>query len=211
VYVSGDGTVANAAGAPPTSRRRRRVQDFASGDKVGYFGRGTVHRLTASGTVTAGDVVEGRRRRRRHPHAGHQRRPRLRRSPSPRPPTATPSRSWSSDMGTPTRPPPPPSAATSSRSAGSSRTRRWSRGACARCSSSATSPTLLLTGASGRQGGAVLYETGESIFSGDNPRAVLPGMEYPLTVQPRPAGVAGEDGQVGPGRPGHRRVRSSAS
>jgi hypothetical protein len=37
-------------------------------------------------------------------------------------------------------------------------------------------------------GGAVLYETGESIFSGDNPRAVLPGMEYPL-VQP-PTGQA---------------------
>lgn len=57
VYVSGDGTVANAATAAniPVGIAS---QDFASGDKVGYFGRGTVHRLTASGTVTAGDVVE---------------------------------------------------------------------------------------------------------------------------------------------------------
>src|SRR5690242_14563195 len=31
------------------------------------------------------------------------------------------------------------------------------------------------------QGGAVVYETGESIFSGDNPSAVNPGSEYPLT------------------------------
>lgn len=34
------------------------------------------------------------------------------------------------------------------------------------------------------EGGAVLYETGESIFSGENPRAVLPGMEYPLVSPP---------------------------
>jgi hypothetical protein len=33
-------------------------------------------------------------------------------------------------------------------------------------------------------GGAVLYETGESIFTTDNPRAVAPGMEYPLTTAP---------------------------
>jgi hypothetical protein len=31
----------------------------ASGDKVTVFARGTIHRLTASGAVTAGDVVEG--------------------------------------------------------------------------------------------------------------------------------------------------------
>lgn len=31
-------------------------------------------------------------------------------------------------------------------------------------------------------GGAVQYETGESIFTPDNPRAVSPGSEYPLTV-----------------------------
>jgi hypothetical protein len=33
-------------------------------------------------------------------------------------------------------------------------------------------------------GGAVLYETGESIFTTDNPRAVAPGAEYPLTSAP---------------------------
>lgn len=33
-------------------------------------------------------------------------------------------------------------------------------------------------------GGAVLYETGESIFTADNPRAVAPGSEYPLTTAP---------------------------
>lgn len=57
VYVSGDGTVANVATAAniPVGVAS---QDFASGDKVGYFGRGTVHRLVASGTVTAGDIVE---------------------------------------------------------------------------------------------------------------------------------------------------------
>jgi hypothetical protein len=34
------------------------------------------------------------------------------------------------------------------------------------------------------KGGAVLYETGESIFTTDNPRAVAPGAEYPLTTAP---------------------------
>lgn len=38
----------------------------------------------------------------------------------------------------------------------------------------------LLTGRFTVSGGAVTYETGESIFSGENPRAVAPGMEYPL-------------------------------
>jgi hypothetical protein len=33
-------------------------------------------------------------------------------------------------------------------------------------------------------GGAVLYETGESIFTSDNPRAVAPGSEYPMTTAP---------------------------
>lgn len=33
-------------------------------------------------------------------------------------------------------------------------------------------------------GGAVLYETGESIFTTDNPRAVAPGGEYPLSTAP---------------------------
>ena len=38
----------------------------------------------------------------------------------------------------------------------------------------------LLSGRFTVSGGAVTYETGESIFSGENPRAVAPGMEYPL-------------------------------
>jgi hypothetical protein len=33
-------------------------------------------------------------------------------------------------------------------------------------------------------GGSVLYETGESIFTTDSPRAVSPGAEYPLTTAP---------------------------
>jgi hypothetical protein len=33
-------------------------------------------------------------------------------------------------------------------------------------------------------GGSVLYETGESIFTTDSPRAVAPGAEYPLTTAP---------------------------
>lgn len=55
--VSGDGTVANAAAAADIIIGVA-SQDFASGDKVGFYARGTVHRLTASGTVTAGDIVE---------------------------------------------------------------------------------------------------------------------------------------------------------
>jgi len=42
----------------------------------------------------------------------------------------------------------------------------------------------LLTGRFQVSGGAVLYETGESIFTADNPRAVAPGAEYPLTTVP---------------------------
>lgn len=38
----------------------------------------------------------------------------------------------------------------------------------------------LLKGRFVAQGGAIMYETGESIFSGENPRAVAPGGEYPL-------------------------------
>lgn len=38
----------------------------------------------------------------------------------------------------------------------------------------------LLSGRFNVEGGAVTYETGESIFSGENPRAVNPGSEYPL-------------------------------
>lgn len=58
VYVSGSGTVANAAAAANIPIGVASQDAAASGDKVGVFGRGTVHRLTASGTVTAGDVVE---------------------------------------------------------------------------------------------------------------------------------------------------------
>jgi len=39
----------------------------------------------------------------------------------------------------------------------------------------------LLTGRFQVSGGAVLYETGESIFAPDNPRATAPGSEYPIT------------------------------
>lgn len=46
----------------------------------------------------------------------------------------------------------------------------------------------LLTGRYTVVGGAVQYETGESLFTADNPRAVAPGSEYPLTTAP--TGVA---------------------
>src|SRR5690348_15260938 len=42
----------------------------------------------------------------------------------------------------------------------------------------------ILTGRFQVSGGAVLYETGETIFTADNPRAVAPGAEYPLTTAP---------------------------
>lgn len=57
VYVSGSGTVANS-GAAANIPVGVAAFDAASGEKVTFFGRGTVHRLTASGTVTAGDTVE---------------------------------------------------------------------------------------------------------------------------------------------------------
>ena len=40
----------------------------------------------------------------------------------------------------------------------------------------------ILTGRYRAEGGAVLYETGESIFADDDPRAVAPGSEYPITT-----------------------------
>lgn len=40
----------------------------------------------------------------------------------------------------------------------------------------------LLSGRFNAVGGAILYETGEEIFPADDPRAVTPGGEYPLTV-----------------------------
>lgn len=42
----------------------------------------------------------------------------------------------------------------------------------------------LLTQRFNVEGGSVRYETGESIFSADNPRAVAPGAEYPITGIP---------------------------
>lgn len=57
VYVSGSGTVANSATAANIPIGVAAF-DAGSGDQVTFYGRGTVHRLTASGTVTAGDVVE---------------------------------------------------------------------------------------------------------------------------------------------------------
>lgn len=56
--VSGSGTVANATTAANIIIGIASQDAAASGDKVGVFGRGPVHQLTASGTVTAGDVVE---------------------------------------------------------------------------------------------------------------------------------------------------------
>lgn len=57
VYVSGSGTVANATTAANLIVGVA-AQDAASGEKVGYYSRGTVHRLVASGAITAGAVVE---------------------------------------------------------------------------------------------------------------------------------------------------------
>jgi hypothetical protein len=50
---------------------------------------------------------------------------------------------------------------------------------------------FLLTGRFNVEGGAITYESGEPIFTVDNPRAVAPGGEYPLTrVGGGPASVA---------------------
>lgn len=56
--VSGSGTVAPATQASHIIIGVAAF-DAASGDKVTVFGRGTIHRLTAAGTVTAAEVVEG--------------------------------------------------------------------------------------------------------------------------------------------------------
>lgn len=58
VCVSGDGTIANAVAAASLIIGVAAQDAAASGDKVGFFARGAVHVLTASGTVTAADVVE---------------------------------------------------------------------------------------------------------------------------------------------------------
>lgn len=60
----------------------------------------------------------------------------------------------------------------------------------------------LLKGRFVAQGGAIMYESGESIFSGENPRAVAPGGEYPLvSLGAGPASIAkttkwGQDTEV---------------
>lgn len=58
VYVSGNGTVATATTAANIIIGVAAFDVAASGDKVGVFGRGQIHRLTAAGAITAGDVVE---------------------------------------------------------------------------------------------------------------------------------------------------------
>lgn len=58
VYVSGDGTIANASANTQNPVGVAAFDVANIGDKVTYFARGTVHRLAASGTVTAGAVVE---------------------------------------------------------------------------------------------------------------------------------------------------------
>lgn len=59
IKVSGDGTVATAAAAADLIIGVAGTDAAASGDKVVAFFRGTVHRLTAAGAITAGQAVEG--------------------------------------------------------------------------------------------------------------------------------------------------------
>ncbi|HSV41494.1 MAG TPA: capsid cement protein [Nocardioidaceae bacterium] len=59
IKVSGDGTVATNAAASTYIIGVAGTDAAASGDKIVAFLRGTVHRLLAAGTVTAGDLVEG--------------------------------------------------------------------------------------------------------------------------------------------------------
>lgn len=58
VTVSGDGTVAVATTAANIIIGVSAFDVTTSGDKVGVFARGTIHRLVASGAITAGAVVE---------------------------------------------------------------------------------------------------------------------------------------------------------
>lgn len=58
VKVSGSGTISQAAAAADIIIGIAGQDAAASGDRITVFGRGTVHTLTASGTVTAGDIVE---------------------------------------------------------------------------------------------------------------------------------------------------------
>jgi hypothetical protein len=57
VYASGNNTIANTAAAANIPIGVASF-DGVSGDQIQFVGRGAVHRLLASGTVTAGDVVE---------------------------------------------------------------------------------------------------------------------------------------------------------
>lgn len=58
VKVSGDGTIATAAAAADLIIGIAAMDAAASGDRLTVWGRGTVHRLTAAGAITAGQVVE---------------------------------------------------------------------------------------------------------------------------------------------------------
>lgn len=58
IKVSGDGTVSTAAAAADLIIGVAGTDAAASGDKIVGFLRGTVHRLTAAGAITAGQVVE---------------------------------------------------------------------------------------------------------------------------------------------------------
>lgn len=57
--VSGDGTLAPATQASHLIVGIAGQDAAASGDKFTWFPRGIIHRLTAAGAITAGDVVEG--------------------------------------------------------------------------------------------------------------------------------------------------------
>lgn len=57
VYVSGNNTVANTTAGTQVVIGVAAF-DCASGDRLMFFGRGTVHRLTAGGAITAGALVE---------------------------------------------------------------------------------------------------------------------------------------------------------
>lgn len=59
VKVSGDGTIATNAAASTYIIGIARQDAAASGDKIPVTIRGCVHRLTAAGAITAGDLVEG--------------------------------------------------------------------------------------------------------------------------------------------------------
>lgn len=59
IKVSGSGTVATNAAASTFIIGVAGQDAAASGDKIVAYLRGTVHRLLATGTVTAGQLVEG--------------------------------------------------------------------------------------------------------------------------------------------------------